>query len=89
MRWAISASTEGSCSEVTIKVPPGLTSLLIGCSPYHAQDSTPLKRVSSTQMLTSTWVGSYFAMPSSRVCSSVATMAKAFAGMPLRSGLSP
>jgi len=74
---------------VTISVPPGFTSLLIGCKPYHAHDSTPLKSVSSTQIETSTSFGSYFAIPSSSVTSSVATMANALAGIPLRSGLSP
>ena len=89
MRCAIEISASGGCIEVTINVPPGLSSRLIGCSPYHAHDSTPLQSVSSTQMVTSTSLGSYFAIPSSRVMSSVATMAKLFAGMPLRSGLSP
>jgi len=40
-------------------------------------------------MLMSTSFGSYFALPSSSVSSSVATMAKYLAGIPLRSGLSP
>ena len=62
---------------------------MIGCSPYQAQDSTPLKSVSSTTMLMSTSLGSYLAFPSSKVISSLATMAKYLAGMPLRSGLSP
>ncbi len=82
-------SVSASSSEVTMSVPPSLTSLLIGCWPYQAHDSTPLKSVSSTQMLTSTSLGSYLAMPSSSVTSSVAMMAKYLAGMPLRSGLSP
>ena len=82
-------SCSGSFSEVTIRVPSGLSSLLIGCSPYQAQDSTPLKSVSSTTMLMSTSFGSYLAFPSSSVISSLATMAKYLAGMPLRSGLSP
>ena len=72
-----------------MRVPLGLRRRLMGCKPYHAQDSTPLHMVSSRLMVMSTSFGSYFAIPSSRVMSSVATMAKAFAGIPLRSGLSP
>src|SRR3989442_14341985 len=79
----------GSSREVTINVPPGFSSRLMGCSPYHAHDSTPLHSVSSTAMLMSTSLGSYLAIPSSSVWSSVATMAKFFAGTPLRYGDSP
>src|SRR5438270_152005 len=50
----------GDSREVTIKVPPGLSSLLTGCKPYHAHDSTPLQSVSSTQMVMSTSLGSEF-----------------------------
>ena len=89
LRCDIAISRSGVSSEVTISVPPGLSSRLIGCSPYQAQDSTPLQSVSSTQMVTSTSFGSYFAIPSSSVSSSSATMANPLAGMPLRSGLSP
>ena len=78
----------GVSREVTISVPPGLIFWLTGCRPYHAQDSTPLHRVSSTEMVMSTSRGSYFAMPCSSVSWSVPTMAKLLAGMPLRSGLS-
>ena len=39
-------------------VPLGMVSRLMGWSPYHAQDSTPLDSVSSTQMVTSTSLGS-------------------------------
>src|SRR5207247_2545099 len=41
-------SVSGCSREVTIRVPPGLVSRLMGCKPYHAQDSTPLHSVSST-----------------------------------------
>jgi hypothetical protein len=72
-----------------MSVPPGFVRRLMGCNPYQAHDSTPLQSVSSTTMVMSTSLGSYLAIPSSSVRSSVATMAKFFAGMPLRSGLSP
>jgi hypothetical protein len=48
----------GLCKEVMRRVPPEMVRRLIGCSPYQAQDSTPLDRVSSTQMVTSTSLGS-------------------------------
>src|SRR5216117_2814781 len=41
-----------------LTVPNGTVRRLIGCSPYHAHDSTPLARVSSTQIVTSTCLGS-------------------------------
>ena len=63
-----------------MSVPPGFVSWLMGCNPYQAHDSTPLKSVSSTTMVMSTSLGSYLAIPSSRVRLSVATMAKFFAG---------
>ena len=44
--------------EVTINVPPGLVTALMGWSPYQAHDSIPLHMVSSTLMVTSTLVAS-------------------------------
>ena len=52
------SSSSKLCSEVISSVPFGTVSLLIGWSPYHAQDSTPLDSVSSTQIVTSTCLGS-------------------------------
>ena len=46
------------CSDVISTVPLGTVSRLMGCSPYHAHDSTPLDSVSSTQIVTSTCLGS-------------------------------
>jgi len=71
-------------SEVISTVPLGNVSRLIGCSPYQAQDSTPLESVSSTQMVMSTSLGSYRAMFCSSSSWVSATMAKSFAGMPFR-----
>src|SRR5439155_20753369 len=79
----------GLRSDVMRSVPLGTVSLLIGCRPYHAQDSTPFARVSSTQMVTSTCLGSYRAMFCSSSSFVSATIAKSLAGIPLRCGLSP
>ncbi len=37
--------------EVTINLPSGLSSRLMGCNPYQAHDSTPLQSVSSTAIV--------------------------------------
>ena len=44
--------------DVMSRCPPGSRSRLIGWSPYHAQDSTPFERVSSTQIVTWSSFGS-------------------------------
>src|SRR5215510_7821806 len=82
-------SSSGDLSEVTISTPPGTTSLLIGCTPYHAQDSMPLHMVSSTTIDISTDSGSKRARLDSSSTSSVETTAKFLAGTPFRSGESP
>ena len=87
--WMSSTSASASWREVTINVPLGLVSSLIGCRPYQAQDSIPLHIVSSTLMVTSTSVGSYRARVSSNSSGSSATTANCLAGIPLRSGESP
>ena len=56
--WMSLSSASNGCSDVMSSVPFGSVSRLIGCSPYHAHDSTPLDSVSSTQMVTSTCLGS-------------------------------
>ncbi len=56
--WMSFRSCAGLWSEVISRVPPETVSRLIGCRPYQAQDSTPFDSVSSTQIVTSTSLGS-------------------------------
>ena len=56
--WMSFKSSSGFWSDVISTVPLATVSLLIGCRPYQAQDSTPLDKVSSRQMETSTSLGS-------------------------------
>ena len=56
--WMSRRRSSGLWSEVIRTVPFGKVSRLMGWSPYQAHDSTPLARVSSTQIVTSTSLGS-------------------------------
>src|ERR1700730_3147510 len=56
--WMSLSSCSGVCNEVISTVPLDTVRRLMGWSPYHAQDSTPLDSVSSTQIVTSTSFGS-------------------------------
>ena len=76
-------------SDVISTVPFGTVSLLMGCKPYQAHDSTPFESVSSSTTVMSVCFGSYRAMFCSSSSTLSATIAKSFAGMPLRCGLSP
>src|SRR4029434_10380473 len=87
--WMSLRRSPACWTEVISTVPFGRVSRLIGWRPYQAQDSTPLARVSSTQIVMSTSFGSYRAMFCSSSSWVSATMAKSLAGIPLRWGLSP
>jgi len=87
--WMSSSSASKGWTDVIRTVPSGTVSRLIGCSPYHAHDSTPLASVSSSTMVTSVCLGSKRAMFCSSSSRESATIAKSFAGIPLRCGLSP
>ena len=56
--WMSSRRLSKDWSEVMRTVPLGTVSRLIGWRPYQAHDSTPLESVSSTQIVTSTCLGS-------------------------------
>jgi hypothetical protein len=56
--WMSRRSSLGARVEVTMRWPPDSRMRLIGWSPYQAHDSTPLHRVSSTQIVTWSSFGS-------------------------------